>query len=240
MQNDEDFSYSYTPFERYRYPLEYENNAESIQTTINSCLEQAWLNSPSKNNFMPYTVHVIGEGNKDIKELIYYKCLQQQSRANGNEVKYKDLKNYENSLYPYFVPSFRNIKSASHVLLFSQRIAQADLNNAQKKLIDNGYVYEQTATQGLKKRAGEELAYLEIGIFSTIFASICLKRGIDVSHTKCIPGSLDYWTEECFNFLDSVPLLVMAVGKGKQYRRDEMSKDADLKPSFDKIIKFER
>lgn len=223
---------NYTPFERYRYPLQYSDNTDGLEEIINFSLQKAWLNAPSKNNFMPYEVNVI-KGSRDINKKVYYKCLQQQSRANGNEVEYKNLKNYERKI---LTPYFKNILSAPYILFFSHRVIKQNLNETQKNLLDNGYNYEQTTIEGPNKQAAVELAHLEIGIFSTIFSSICLDNRIDISYTKCIPPNLDYWHEECFNFLESVPLLLMTAGKGIIYRRDKTAKDKDLKPDFKIIV----
>ena len=231
-QNKNKLGYDNTPFERYRYPLRYSENTGGVEEIINLGLEQAWLNAPSKNNFMPYRVHLL-KGNKEINKKIYYTCLQQQSRANGHEVAYENLKNYEKSVYP---PNFKNILSAPYFLFFTHRVAKENLNETQENLLSQGYNYEQTATEGPLKQSAIELAHLEIGIFSTIFASICLKYGIDVSHTRCIPPSLDYWHKEYFSFLDSVPMLLMTAGKGIKYRRDRIGKNRDLKPNFEMIV----
>jgi superfamily II DNA or RNA helicase len=225
-----------TNFKNYKYALEYDTTSKIDLEFITDALKAAWLETPSKNNFMPYKAHVLGPEFAKEKEEMYWLCLGNETKANGNIITDRDqLKKYEERMYPNKrYASYHNIRSAEYVLIFTQRVETMP-NQLQQQLIDKGYVYEQMATDGPKKENARKNAYLEIGMFSTNFAGICLNNGIDISHTLCLPGDKKDWPQEHFSFLDSHPMLIMTVGKGK-LRRLPGHQAIDPKPDFDRIV----
>jgi hypothetical protein len=221
-----------TGFKNYKYALEYNTKHKIDPEFILNALKAAWLETPSKNNFMPYRVYVLGPEFAKEKEEMYWLCLGNETKANGNIITDRDqLKQYEQN---HALPFYANIRSAEYVLIFTQRVEDKP-NQFQQSLLNKGYVYEQMATDGPKKEKARKVAYLEIGMFSTNFAGICLENGIDVSYTLCFPGDKKDWPQEHFLFLDSHPMLIMTVGKGSDYRSLEMQAE-DPKPDFDRIV----
>jgi len=221
-----------TGFKNYKYALEYDTKHKIDPEFIQDALKASWLETPSKNNFMPYRVYVLGPEFAKEKEEVYWLCLGNETKANGNIITDRDqLKQYEQT---HDRPFYANIRSAEYLLIFTQRVEDKP-NQFQQRLLDKGYVYEQMATDGVKKENARKNAFIEIGMFSTNFAGICLNNGIDVSYTLCFPGDKKYWPQEHFSFLDSHPMLIMTVGKGSDYRSPEMQ-DADPKPDFDRIV----
>jgi hypothetical protein len=222
-----------TNFKNYKYALEYDTTSKIDLEFITDALKAAWLETPSKNNFMPYKAHVLGPEFAKEKEEMYWLCLGNETKANGNIITDREqLKQYESSCGT--IPNYHNIRSAEYVLIFTQRVETMP-NQLQQQLVDKGYVYEQMATDGPKKENARKNAYLEIGMFSTNFAGICLNNGIDISHTLCFPGDKKDWPQEHFSFLDSHPMLIMTVGKGK-LRRLPGDQAIDPKPDFDRIV----
>ena len=225
-----------TGFKNYKYAFEYDLNQIIDPEFILNALKAAWSETPSKNNFMPYKVHVLGPEFAKEKEEMYWLCLGNETKANGNIITDRDqLKQYEERMYPgESKASYHNIINAPYVLIFTQRV-ETKPNKFQQQLVDKGFVYEQMATDGPKKENARKNAYLEIGIFSTNFAGICLNNGIDISHTLCFPGDKKDWPQEHFSFLDSHPMLIMTIGKGAIYRTAEQQA-VDPKPDFDRIV----
>ena len=222
----------------YRYVYEYDQDHQLDKKLVKNALHDAWKNTPSKNSFMPYKVHVIDSYNVATKELIYYKCLENETKANGNHITdLNELKEYERENYSEGKPNYYNVKSADHILIFTQRITDQP-NDHQKKLIKEGFVFEQMAKNGPKKDSARSVAYLEMGMFCSNFANACLAQGVDISHTLCFPNDKKDWPEPEFSFLDMNPLLIMTVGKAKTYRRDETPDYFDLKPNFEKVVNF--
>jgi hypothetical protein len=224
-----------TNFYRYKYVREYDKNKNVNEEDINHALETAWKCTPSKNNFMPYKVHVLGPDRIKEKELIYWKCLSNETRGNGHHITNLDyLKEYEKEKYSDHFPNYKNIINAPYLLIFTQRV-ETHPNPFQQHLINRGYSYDQTATEGLTKEKAKKIAYIEIGMFSQMFADICLGKGIDISHTLCFPGNLSEWAEPEFKFLDEPPLLLMTAGIGKMFRKHNLPLH-DRKPNYNKIV----
>ena len=221
-----------TNFKNYKYALEYDTDYNILPRVIQQALKASWLETPSKNNFMPYKVHVLGPEFAKEKEEMYWLCLGNETKANGNIITDREqLRQYNQT---HDLPFYDNIRSAEYVLIFTQRVETMP-NQLQQRLIDNGYVYEQMATDGSKKEGARKNAYLEIGMFSTNFAGICLNNGIDISYTLCFPGDLKDWPQDHFSFLDGHPMLIMTIGKGSRYRLAS-DQSMDPKPDFDCIV----
>jgi len=228
---------SFTHLNYYKYVYQYDELEDVDHNLIEQALYDAWKNTPSKNNFMPYQVHVIRPEDIAIKELIYYKCLENETKANGNHITdLEGLKKYEQDEYGSDNrPNYYNVKSAHYILIFTQRVETIP-NQHQQDLIDRGFVYEQMAKNGPKKDSAKSVAYLEIGMFCSNFANACLASGIDISHTLCFPSDKKYWSEPEFSFLDMNPLLIMTAGKAIKYRRDSIPLYLDPKPDFERIV----
>jgi hypothetical protein len=204
---------------------------------VKESLDYAWRYTPSKNNFMNYSVFVLGPDQKNLKKSIYYKCLKQQSKANGHEVSNQGLLKYEKRLIKQGIPPlFKNIKDAPYLLIYTSRVAD-ELNEIQQNNINYGMVYEQTFPPGTEKyESACNLSRIEIGMFATNFATKCLESNIDISYVLCMPTSLDDWSEPEWSFMLHNPILIQLAGHGKTYRRSILDADKDLKPNFDKIV----
>lgn len=220
----------------YKYVLEWTDNLPD-EKIINDCLDYAWRYTPSKNNFMNYNVHVLGPNQWHLRELLYYKCLSNQSNANGNKItKPKLLKKYETHLLKINQkPQFWNVKYAPYVLIYTHRVV-TELNQKQKMNISQGMIYEQTFPVGTKKyEKAKHIAQFEAGMFAANFSSKCLENNIDTSFIACIPLSLDDWSEPEWDFVKEQPFLVQLAGFGDIYKRDT-STLSDLKPNFEKVV----
>ena len=194
----------------YKYVLDFQPKAPN-KIIMLRCLEYAWRHTPSKNNFMNYNVYVLGPDQSDRKLNLYYKCLENQSRSNGNHITGRNaLEEYESKLYKgKSMPNYVSIKSAPYVILYTQRTANT-FNDYQNNLIKNGFVYEQTFAKGHEKYShATGNATLEVGMFANNLANKCLKHNIDTSYVGCI---LREWKEPEWQFLDDVPLLIQCLG----------------------------
>lgn len=203
---------------------------------LNSSLDYAWRYTPSKNNFMNYNVHVLGPKQNYLKESLYNKCLQQQMDTNGK--KFESLSVYDKYLNDNNMsPNFRNLLSASYILIYTQRVVKAT-NAFQQKNISKGIVYEQMFDRGTDKhRAANKLARFEAGMFSANFATRCLLLGADVSYIGCMPTELEKWSENEWSFITDTPIIIQLVGHGKVYKKDVCNPLDDKKPEFDEVVK---
>ena len=240
-------------FKNYHYVKSYLNHivsdneiiSKNVDKQIKKSLHTAWLQTPSKNNFMPYKVHILGPQFVKEKQEIYWLCLGQETKADGNPITLRSkLLDYDKEKSPSTKKGkldrprgradYQNIISAPYVLIFTQRVEDT-LNDVQKWKISKGHVFEQMATHGDKKSSAKISALLEIGMFSTNFASECLAANIDISHTLCFPSNRKDWPQEYFAFLDENPLLIMTAGMGENYRSTK-EQTGDQKPDFDRIV----
>lgn len=222
--------------ENYKYVFEFDDK-EVDPNLIDSALNYAWKVTPSKNNFMNYSVHVIGPDNYKLKKLLYNKCLEQQMFSSGEN--FDSLDEYE--MYcekQKITPLFKNILSAPYVLIYTQRV-ETLFNKSQQVNIEKGIVFEQTFPIGTKKYNGaNKTARLEVGMFSANLSNQCLQAGLDVSYIGCMPSELEKWQEEEWSFITDIPIIIQLIGYGKIYKKDIFLPQYDLKPDFERIVNF--
>ena len=213
--------------EKRKYVMDYDKNVKIDKSVIKDLLIKSWKVTPSKNNFMPYKIHVVGPKQNMIKHKIFKKCMAHEGY--GDNVDVRQRYNKEN------LPNYRNILSCSHLMIFTLRY-EPDPNPFQKWLIDRGHNYPAAD----KNRIHEcySIAMLEVGLFAAAFGALCLEQKIDSSFTGCFPSDITKWQD--IPFVDQTPLMLMTVGKGKVYRQDiiqdtDYEKD-DWKPDFNKVV----
>lgn len=227
--------------DNYKYVLEY-NQEEIINPLyIQNALKHAWKITPSKQNFMPYTVHVLHPNDKAHKQILYDKALKQQAKSSAILIETEtDLREYEQTLYnDDEAPQFRNLKSAPYIFIFTQRV-ETKLNEMQKHNINYGLTYCQAQHSREAKAKTRDIARLEIGMFSANLATSLLNSGIDISFTQCFSGNPQKWQEKQFDFINREVLLIMTAGIGKHYRRDTLDPALDLKPEFERIVNLRK
>lgn len=219
---------NFETLQKRRYVKEYDPEADIPKSLIDSLLLKAWKVTPSKNNFMPYTVHVVGPEHKDIKEKVFLNCLSNEGRVdkivNPLEERYKE-----------YLPNYANILNCSYLFIFTMRL-ETDPNPFQKYLIEKGYRFEAVDQSRLNDL--DTVASLEVGLFTDALSSFCLECDIDVSFTGCFHRTLDHWKD--IPFITQKPIILMTAGKGKVYL-DEIKtglQKKDLRPNFNRIVNF--
>lgn len=212
------------PFRNYRYVMEYDTEQTINEQLIRDLLKEAIFTTPSKQNMMPYKIHVIT--NEKLKYMTFIKCMLEENSCNEEHVK-KIKKVYQHN----------NIENAHYLLLFTQRLGTA--NPYHQDLANRGWNFEQIKSIS----ASQSLSLIELGMFAQNFGMLCLQNNIDISHTRCFPQQLKFWSEPEFKFLENPVKLIMTVGKAKRYRRDQQTHlwpdyDADHKPDFEEVVSF--
>jgi len=224
---------------RYRYVKEYDTRTNVKESLIYACLQNAWKITPSKNNFMPYRVQVVGPKRRDLKTKIYNLCIENERKFDDPNITieefYKKRYTDKNSF-----PQYHNIMSAPYIFVFSQRHAE-NLNPWQQNSVDEGRTYEQMHKDN--PAIFFKTSALEIGMFANNLARECLANGLDISHTLCTPTAREFWEEEEFplNPNDHRVMLVMTAGKASYYREDVIKgtlEAEDLKPAFEDIVQI--
>jgi hypothetical protein len=217
----------YDTFKKRRAVREFDTNTDIPVSTVHDLLQKAWEVTPSKNNFMPYTIHVLGPEHQHYKNSIYQKCLANEGRADGTDVAKKYRKNQNQDPK---IPFYRNIVTCSYLLIFTLRLEDQP-NYYQRSMMANGCKFECTSEETLGN--AHTVASLETGMFSDVFGGLCVESGLDVSSILCFQKKLDAWTD--IPFVTRTPLLLVALGKAKQYKRRSYN---NPRPNYDRIVNF--
>jgi len=214
--------------ENRRYVTKYDADADISESLINTLLMQTWKVTPSKNNFMPYTVHVVGPKDQKYKELVYL-------NAASNEGRNDQLDDPLKSRYNINLPNYANILTCSYLLIFTLRLEDKP-NLFQQMLINRGHNYE--AVDEKKLNGVYSTASFECGLFANTLSALCLEHDIDSSFTGCFHRNVNMW--ENIPFVTRKPIMLMTLGKGKVYLediKDDIQKK-DIRPDFDRIVNF--
>lgn len=181
---------------------------------INSLLQRTWKVTPSKNQFMTYTVHIVTDNST--KKLIFNMCTANEKQVNEDSTTEGE---------------YKCILSAPYVLLFTQRLEDKP-NKRQQELINKGVHYEAVNPNELQKIY--PTSSIEVGMFANTLTGLCLENNLDVSFTKCFSQNYKDWIET-LPFVNRDPIMIMSIGKGKIYR--EINEN-DLRPDFERIINW--
>ena len=185
------------------------------KSLIKSLLDKTHTLVPSKQNLMPYKVHILGPSCHKQKQILF-----DLSKEN-------DPDDHHNTqiLAPY-------------VLIFTLRLAKA--NPAVQVRIDmDGHDYSMCDPERYKTE-NCELVGIEVGMFTTVLTALALEQEIDVSFMKCFPHwppGKDKWKD--LPFVDETPYLTMALGyrKDKEQPRHQGLKRED-KPDVNEVINW--
>jgi len=211
-------------------------------------LYKAWKISPSKNNFMPYKVSVLGPYNQNEKNIIYDKVvgnhkfyddigLTKDTKANPKmKTEYEFKKN----------PNYFHVKYNSHLLIFSSRVCPKPNRFYQRMVRDHGHFAEQCEIDQVRPTA--ESTSFEVGLFASNLTALCIENGIDISYTACLPKSEDKWKDTPYLWYDKEKQLakvhsIMSIGYGVFYRHEwlkfiQAHEGEDIKPEVDEVVEW--
>ena len=218
----------YDIIEKRQYVREYDKDAHIPKSLIYGMLEKAWKVTPSKNNFMPYQVHVLGPEHQEYKDLVFLNSLSNEVKADKQE----DLNKILEERYSVHLPNYANIRNCSYLLIFTMRL-ETEPTPFQQMLLDRGHRYE--AVDESRLDSLYPVASFEAGLFADIFSAMCLENDIDVSFTGCFHRDVNEWKD--LPFVTRKPIMIMTVGKGKVYLKD-VKDETDIRPNFNKIVNF--
>jgi len=207
-------------------------------------LYKAWKISPSKNNFMPYQVSVLGPNRQEEKKKIWDMTV-------GNHIHYEEIGNAtanKHLVHKYkfkINPNYEHVRFNSHLLVFTSRVCP-EPNEFYKRMVEEeGHFAEQCELDQVLDCA--EATSVEVGLFASHLSGLCIENGIDVSFCACIRKNEKLWKEFPYLWYDKEKqyarvLLVMSVGYGDFYRYEVMQTNKtvnqDVKPEIDKVVKW--
>lgn len=173
------------------------------RATIESLLKKTWKAVPSKQNLMPYKVHVMGPDRKKEKKILFNQSTIVEEliqKENGTPEKLK----YPSNRCTHIL--------APYVLIFTPRLSKG--NPAVLKRIKDGHTY--TVCDPIEYKDDAVAQSIEIGLFAQTLATFALEKGIDISYNI----NFAHWPQwkylwEELPFVDETPYLLMSLG----YRR---------------------
>ena len=209
-----------------KYVSKYDTDANISESLIDSLLEKTWRVTPSKNNFMPYTIHVLGPRHQKYKELVFQHCLT----AEGNFDNVEDVLKERHQNKP---PNYANILNCSYLFIFTMRL-ETQLNQQQQDAVKSGHRYLAANRSRLDELL--PIASLEVGMFINTFSALCLEHNIDTSLTGCFSHNIKKW--KAIPFVKRTPIIIMTAGKAKIYRQDFARENYELRPNYERIVNF--
>ena len=218
----------YDTLKNRRFVLKYDSTVDIPESLIDSLLRKTWEVTPSKNNFMAFTVHVIGQGpdNQKYKEAAYLACLGNE--AHGDNI---DINNIIAERYSTYLPAYSNMLSCSYLLIFTMRLETQPTEMIQWQL-SRGHKFEALDESTLDYLT--PTSAFEVGLFADAFGGMCLENSLDVSVIGCFPKDLSKLTE--LPFITRKPIMTMTVGKGLEY--NTRPRPHDLRPNYERIVNF--
>jgi len=232
----------------------YEYHKKNIpDEVVKELLWKAWKISPSKHNFMPYKVSVIGPNRQREKSKMWKKCQYNHKRAEAVGANLPrenlDVNPYADKPEEYTFntnPAYNHVKHNSHLLIFSARICKL-----------NGYLKHVVAKEGHYAEQCEKSevtnlrvsSSFEASLFAANLTALCIEQGIDVSYNLCFPGRKEEWKNMPYLWYDKEKRYArvfanMSLGYGKYYRHQWLKKvkpdigHLDLKPEVDEVIEW--
>ena len=200
---------------------------------IDDLLYKAWKVTPSKNNFMPYNVHVLGPEKAAEKVLVWNKSV-------ANHVKMEDeavRDGYNTKAQGFANPYYEHVKYNSYLLVFSSRVCDKP-NPYYERQIKTGHFAEQLYPEWVERIV--DTAATEVGMFISNMTMYCMEEGIDVSYTSCFPRDIKKWTD--VPYVKYRPLLFMSLGYADRYRYEDLEERGelqdDIKPELPEVIKW--
>ena len=220
---------------------------------VKELLWKAWKISPSKHNFMPYKVFVLGPNKQREKSKMWKKCQYNHKRAEAAGAK---LPRENLSVNPYADKpeeytfktnrAYNHVKYNSHLLIFAARTCK--LNGYMQHVVkkEGHYAEECEISEVRNLRVS---ASFQASLFAANLTGLCIEQGIDVSYNLCFPGEREAWDNMPYLWYDkkqrhAMVFANMSLGYGEYYRYQWL-KDVkkgighlDLKPEPDEVIEW--
>ena len=186
---------------------------------VDNLIKKSHIYTPSRQNLMPYKVHILGPDQKKYKKILY----------NLSTISPKDTTRTYNNVNAY----------APYVLLLTHRLV-TNPNAMVKDRMNKGFSYKNCNPKEYKSTMND--ACIEIGMFIYNLTVLCLDQNIDVSYMGCFPkwnrknpDSIELWKD--LPFVDDDPIVSLQLGyrcKNSKHNRIK----GEWKPSKNEIINW--
>ena len=205
---------------------------------IDDLLYKAWKTTPSKNNFMPYHVNVLGPEHVREKKSITKKCMMSKKIINEDKIpKHYSKDHGETWVENGDNPAFLHIETAPYLLVFTQRVCKP--NEFYQDCIDRGDFFEQMHEEYFGEI--QRTTSVEIGWFTSNLTNLCVEQGLDTSTLLCFPYHHKKWNKgwEDISWLSGPVVLLCSLGYSKQSRREYLhpkNRARDKKPEKETVV----
>jgi len=205
---------------------------------IDDALWKAWKTSPSKNNAMAYEVLVWGPDKQIHKEAIHRFCVKSHKKAEDRAVADEKLPEITKTQGGVPNPYYEHIKYNPYLLTIHSRVAKPNRFYIEK--IKEGHFYDQGYESYIEKIV--DSVSVEVGIFAANLTNYLLESGLDISYNSCFQRDVKSWHDIGLYQVKTRPILMMSVGYGIRYKRDDLKEWGkltwDIKPEIDEIIRW--
>lgn len=188
----------------------YDVNNIPKEDLIKSLIDKTFDLVPSKQNLLPYKVHILGPKCIEYKNILF----DLSNKMKGGDQNY-------------------NLR-APYVLLFTRRLV-TNPNPAVERKIKLGHRYgvcDPSIYYLFDKDVG-----IEVGMFSKILSILCLENNIDISYILCFSPRKDATDWKKLDFLNEDVLFSMQLGyKSKLFKYER--KEDEIKPKKNEIINW--
>ena len=235
-----------TTLEQRHHVLRYDPHKVVPDDDFSKLLYKAWKITPSKNNFMPYTVNVLGPGDKR-KKIIYDKVVGNHAfydeKGLATDTKANPKMKVEYKFEPN--PAYRHVLENSHLLVFASRVVPEPNPFYKEKVKLEGHFAEQCEVSMVRDIA--ESTSFEVGLFAQALTVLCLEEGIDVSYCACLPKNEHKWKDTPWLWYDDEKQMakihsIMSIGYGAYYRHQWLKEHGktsqDRKPPLQDVVKW--
>ena len=178
------------------------------ESLVRSMIEKTFSIVPSKQNLIPYMIHVLGPSHDEYKKKLYK--IVSNSGGGGN---------YGN----------KNI-FAPYVLLFTCRLCFPN-RFVFKKMHKDNHIFNVCNKEKYSKNNSD--VFLEMGMFSTILTGMCLEKDISVGYLKCFSEDMNDWKD--IDFVDDPVVFSMQLGYKNQKHKFTEGED---RPYIDEVINW--
>ncbi len=206
-------------FDRENYPSE---------KIIYSILEKTYQIVPSKQNLVPYKVHVLGPSMEEHKRELYLLSSKQQL---GDKLNYNELAKRNSGNTQLLAP---------YVLLFEKRLPEP--NDFVKKEMLLGHKFNECLPE--QQRNQRIATAIEVGMFTAMLSGFCMEEDISLSYIGCLPGNPEtYKNNPSVNFDFIEQHIFLGIGIGYQdysieenLRLSRLQNCGEIKPKSDNVI----
>ena len=141
-----------------RYQVYHYKDIVPEESLVKNLITKTFKLVSSKQNIMPYKVHILGPNCIDEKQKIYEHVKKVTGGSHNHNIK------------------------APYNLIFTTRLVTKPSHHVQK-LIDEGH--DQPCTDPKKYKKDKHNISLEIGMFAKVLTGLCLENNLGVSYQLC-------------------------------------------------------